>query len=227
MPSRLSWQNWTWHICQIKKTEQNCSCCPHCRCHHLGYSVPPAHHCTIWWRSTFGPRGPGLSNPTSFLRPALPMAPTTDNNARDERSVLRPKPSDILKRFYALYGNKLRYYMKKVSILYCLFNTFWNIIRLNLLFLILIWIVFHRIHYSKKFYGWLYFDINRYLDTHLNAELLIRIHGNWKPMYIAVDNLQLSCIHAELWFISIPGFWAAILISLDFSLHCTLWTITQ
>ena len=59
------------------KTEQNC-CCPHCRCHHLGYSVPPAHHRTIWCRSTFGPRGPGLSNPTSFLRPALPMAPTTD-----------------------------------------------------------------------------------------------------------------------------------------------------
>ena len=35
----------------------------------LGYSVPSAHHFTIWCRSTFGPRGPGLSNPTSFLRP--------------------------------------------------------------------------------------------------------------------------------------------------------------
>ena len=63
------------------KIQQNC-CRPHCRCHHLGYSVPPAHHCTIWCRSTFGPCGPGLSNPTSFLRPALPMAPTTDDNAR-------------------------------------------------------------------------------------------------------------------------------------------------
>ena len=31
--SRLSWQ----------KNEQNCYC-PHCRCHYLGYSVPPAHH---------------------------------------------------------------------------------------------------------------------------------------------------------------------------------------
>ena len=30
----------------------------------------PALHRTIWCRSTFGPRGPGLSNPTSFLRPA-------------------------------------------------------------------------------------------------------------------------------------------------------------
>ena len=80
------------------KTEQNC-CCPHCRCHLLGYSVPPAHHHTIWCRSTFGPRGPGLSNPTSFLRPALPMAPTTDNNARDKRSVPRPNPATFLRDF--------------------------------------------------------------------------------------------------------------------------------
>ena len=65
----------------------------------LGYSVSPAHHRTIWCRSTFGPRGPGLSNPTSFLRPALPMAPTTDNNARDERSVLRPNPATFLRDF--------------------------------------------------------------------------------------------------------------------------------
>ena len=70
-----------------------------CRCHHLGYSVPPAHHRTIWCRSTFGPRGPGLSNPTSFLRPALPMAPTTDNNARDKRSVPRPNPATFLRDF--------------------------------------------------------------------------------------------------------------------------------
>ena len=80
------------------KTEHGI-CCPHCRCHHLGYSVPPAHHRTIWCRSTFGPRGPGLSNPTSFLRPALPMAPTTDNNARDERSVPRPNPATFLRDF--------------------------------------------------------------------------------------------------------------------------------
>ena len=59
----------------------------------------PAHHRTIWCRSTFGPRGPGLSNPTFFLRPALPMAPTTDNNARDERSVLRPNPATFLRDF--------------------------------------------------------------------------------------------------------------------------------
>ena len=33
-----------------------------------------------------------------------------------------PKPSDILKRFYALYDIKLRYFMKKVSKLNYLFN---------------------------------------------------------------------------------------------------------
>ena len=78
------------------KNQQNC-CRPTCRCHHLGYSVPPALHRTIWCRSTFGPRGPGLSNPTSFLRPALPMAPTRDDNARDKRSVLRPNPATFLR----------------------------------------------------------------------------------------------------------------------------------
>ena len=96
------------------KNQQNC-CRPTCRCHHLGYSVPPALHRTIWCRSTFGPRGPGLSNPTSFLRPALPMAPTRDDNARDKRSEQSqrrqrqrqterppPEPSDILKGFRAL-----------------------------------------------------------------------------------------------------------------------------
>ena len=64
--------------------------------------MPPALHRTIWCRSTFGPRGPGLSNPTSFLRPALPMAPIRDDNARDERSVPRPNPATFLRDF-ALY----------------------------------------------------------------------------------------------------------------------------
>ena len=45
---------------KFKKKRQN-FCRPHCWCHHLRYSVPPALHCTIWCRSTFGPRGPGLS----------------------------------------------------------------------------------------------------------------------------------------------------------------------
>ena len=51
------------------------------------------------------------------------MAPTRDDNARQtERSP--PEPSDILKRFCALYGVKLRYYMKKVSKLYCSYNPY-------------------------------------------------------------------------------------------------------
>ena len=84
--------------------------------------TPCPRHRTIWCRSTFGSRGPGLSNPTSFLRPALPMAPTTDNNARDKRSVPRPNPATFLRDF-TLYMTLLgRYFMKKVSKLYYLFN---------------------------------------------------------------------------------------------------------
>ena len=37
-------------------------------------------------------------------------------------SPARPQPSDILKRFYALYDIEWRYFMKKVSKLYYLFN---------------------------------------------------------------------------------------------------------
>ena len=68
-----------------------------CRCHHFGNSMSPAHHCAICCRSTFGPHGTGLSNPTSFMRPALPMTPKTDNKARDERSVLRPNQATSLR----------------------------------------------------------------------------------------------------------------------------------
>ena len=98
------------------KTEQIC-CCPHCRCHHLGYSVPPVHHCTIWCRSTFGPRGSDLSNPTSLLRPRLPMAPTTDNNAKETNEAL------FLRDFTLLHDDKLRFYnYGKVSEIYFFFN---------------------------------------------------------------------------------------------------------
>ena len=62
----------------------------------LRYSVLLTHqYCTIWCRSTFGPRGPGLSYAISFLRPALPMTPTTDDNAGVKRSVFRPAPIDF------------------------------------------------------------------------------------------------------------------------------------
>ena len=101
LPNRLSWQKWTWHICQVLKN-QHIGCRPTCRCNHLGYSVPPAPHRSICCRSTIGPRGPGLSNPTSFLRSALPMATKRDHNARDKRSVLRENPATFLRDF-ALY----------------------------------------------------------------------------------------------------------------------------
>ena len=128
-------QNWTWHIYLLYlsslKTEQNC-CRPTCRCHHLGYSVPPALHRTIWCRSTFGPRGPGLSNPTSFLRPALPMAPTRDDNARDKRSVLRPNPATFLRDFalymtmkYAIIRKRCLKHARCLTV-YCRTFPFWE-----------------------------------------------------------------------------------------------------
>ena len=103
------------------KNQKNC-CRTHCRCHHLGYSVLQAHHCTIWCRSSSEPCGPDLSNSTSFLRPALEMM-VTNNRWQCQRQTKcpPPEPGDILKRFYALHDNKWRYYMKKVSKLYCLF----------------------------------------------------------------------------------------------------------
>ena len=105
------------------KNQQNC-CRPACQCHHLGYSVPPALHRTIWCRSTFGPRGPGLSNPTSFLRPALPMAPTRDDNAREKRSVLRPNTATFLRDLALYMTTNYAINTKNVSKLYCSYNPF-------------------------------------------------------------------------------------------------------
>ena len=44
--------------------------------------MPPAHHCAIRCRNILGPRDPGLSDPTSRLRLALPMAPTKRQQIR-------------------------------------------------------------------------------------------------------------------------------------------------
>ena len=120
-PNRLSW-----HIWQNRAKLR----CPQCRCHHrswhiwqnraklllssMGVTISgtpcPRHHRTIWCRSTFGPRG--LSNPTSFLRPALPMAPTTDNNAKRTE---RPPPEPSFLRDFTLYMTSKELIMKKVS----------------------------------------------------------------------------------------------------------------
>ena len=55
----------------------------------LGYSVPPALHCTIWCRSTFGPRGSGLSNPTYLLPEACSRSQGTDHRYRSRKSRSR------------------------------------------------------------------------------------------------------------------------------------------
>ena len=103
------------------KTEQNC-CCPHCRCHHLwvlrapgtsSYHLVPKHLRATWPRPE-----------QSHLLPEACSPNGTDNRQQRQRQTERPppEPSDILKRFYALYDNKLRYYMIKVSKLYCYYN---------------------------------------------------------------------------------------------------------
>ena len=60
----------------------------------------------------------------SHLFPEACSPNGTDNRQQRQRQTERPppEPSDILKRFYALYDNKLRFYMIamiKVSKLYC------------------------------------------------------------------------------------------------------------
>ena len=54
----------------------------------------------------------------SFLRFVLPMAPTTDDNARDERSVLRPNPETLLREFTLYKTTKKAIIWKR-----CLNNT--------------------------------------------------------------------------------------------------------
>ena len=150
---------------------ENC-CRPTCRCHHLGYSVPPALHRTIWCPKITKTRGiPAKITKTrgrgkllsSYLPVSLPVSPSrvlrapgtspyhlvpkhlratwprpeqshllpeacspdgTDKRRQRQRQTERPppEPSNIRKRFCALYDDKIRYYKKKVSKLYCLFN---------------------------------------------------------------------------------------------------------
>ena len=77
---------------------------------------------SIWCRSTFGPRGPGLRQ--SHLLPEACSPDGTDKRRQRQRQTERPppEPSNILKRFCALYDVKIRYYKKKVSKLNYLFN---------------------------------------------------------------------------------------------------------
>ena len=60
----------------------------------------------------------------SHLLPDACFPNGTDNRQQRQRQTERPppEPSDFLKRFYALYDIKWRYFMKKVSKLYYMFN---------------------------------------------------------------------------------------------------------
>ena len=60
----------------------------------------------------------------SHLLPEACSPNGTDNRQQRQRRTKRPppEPSNILKRFYALYDDKIRNFKKKVSKLYCIFN---------------------------------------------------------------------------------------------------------
>ena len=79
------------------------------------YHLVPRHLRTTW------------SKPEqSHLLPEACSPNVTDNRRQRQRQTERPppNPSKILKRFHALYDDKLRYYMKKVSKLYSVFNPY-------------------------------------------------------------------------------------------------------
>ena len=77
------------------------------------YCLVPKHLRATWTRPE-----------QSHLLPEACSPNGTYNKRQRQRRIKRPppEPSDILKRFYALYDNKLRYYMKKMSKLYYLLN---------------------------------------------------------------------------------------------------------
>ena len=79
------------------------------------YHLVPKHFRATWPRPE-----------QSHLLPEACSPNGTDNRQQRQRRTKRPppEPSDILKRFYALYDDKLRYYMKKVFKLNCVLNPF-------------------------------------------------------------------------------------------------------
>ena len=79
------------------------------------YHLVPKHLRTTWSRPE-----------QSHLLPEVCSPNGTDKRRQRQRQTERspPESSDILKRFCALYDDKLRYYMKKVSKLYCSHNPF-------------------------------------------------------------------------------------------------------
>ena len=122
LPSRLSWQNWTWHIWQVLKNRAKLMLsslpvsgtpCPRHIIVPFGAEAPSGHAAQAW---AIPPPSWGLLSQWQY---------GTDNRQQRQRRTERPppEPSDILKRFYALYDIERRYFMKKVSKLYYLFNS--------------------------------------------------------------------------------------------------------
>ena len=79
-------------------------------------NTPCPRHITLpFGSSTYGPHDSGLSNPTSFPRPALPMTLITDD-IRQRRMKHPPlEPSNILKRCFITCHSMKCYSMEKVS----------------------------------------------------------------------------------------------------------------
>ena len=79
------------------------------------YHLVPKHLRTTWFRPE-----------QSHLLPEVCSPNGTDKRRQRQRQTERPppEPSDILKRFCTLYDDISRYYMKKVSKLYCSYNPF-------------------------------------------------------------------------------------------------------
>ena len=129
LSSLLSWQKWTWHICQVKKNTKTAvvliDTCQVKKTAKLQssylpvspsrvlrapgtspYHLVPKHLRTTWYRPE-----------QSHLLPEACSPNCTDLRRQRQRQTERPppEPSDIFKRFSALYDDKLRYSMMKVS----------------------------------------------------------------------------------------------------------------
>ena len=112
----------------IAGVKQNC-CCPHCRCQLSSLPVSPSRVLRAPGTSSYHlvPKHLRATWPRPEQSHLLPEACSpngTDNRQQRQRRTKRPppEPSNILKRFYALYDDKIRYYKKKVSKLYCMYD---------------------------------------------------------------------------------------------------------
>ena len=130
MPSRLSWQKLNMaYLSSLKnRAKLLLSSLPVSPSRVLrapgtpSYHLVPKHFRATWPRPE-----------QSHLLPETCFSNGTDSRQQRQRRTKRPppEPSDILKRFHALYDNKLRYYMKKVSKLYCYYNPLKDMVHIR------------------------------------------------------------------------------------------------